>query len=100
MKLSKSIDLAHQTKSKIPNINISSINQNNTYYNEISRNIKKSSKARNRKIFSHDSFNGEDFSDVNKTHNITINKILIIFLFLIFLQRIICSRKSQRSFPS
>ena len=75
MKLTKSIDLAHQTKSKIPNINISSINQNNTYYNEISRNIKKSSKARNRKIFSHDSFNGEDFSDVNKTHNITINKV-------------------------
>ena len=75
MNISKSIDLAYQTKSKIPNINISSINQNNTYYNDISRNIKKSSKARNRKRFSHDSFNGEDFNNINQTHNITINKV-------------------------
>ena len=75
MNISKSIDLAYQTKSKIPNINISSINQNNTYYNDISRNIKKSSKARNRKKFSHDSFNGEDFNNINQTHNITINKV-------------------------
>ena len=75
MKISNSIDLAHQTKPKIPNLNISSINQNNAYYNDISRNKKKLSKARNRKILSHDPFNGEGFSDISKTHDISINKV-------------------------
>ena len=65
MKLSKSIDLAHQSKSKTGEINTKSSNQGNKYYKNYSRNIKKPSKDKKHKVFSHYSFNDEEY---NQTH--------------------------------
>ena len=65
MKLSKSIDLAHQSKSKTGDINTKSSNQGNKYYKNYSRNIKKPSKDKKHKVFSHYSFNDEEY---NQTH--------------------------------
>ena len=71
MKQSKSIDLAHQSKSKTAETNlISPSNQTNKYSKNYSRNIKKSSQDKKRKVFSHDSFNDEELTNL---HNNEIN---------------------------
>ena len=69
MKLSKSIDLAHQSKSKTGEINTKSSNQGNKYYKNYSRNIKNPFKERKRKIFSHYSFNDEEYTQTHINEN-------------------------------
>ena len=69
MKLSKSIDLAHQSKSKTGEINTKSSNQGNKYYKNYSRNIKKPSKDKKHKVFSHYSFNDEEYTQTHINEN-------------------------------
>ena len=69
MKLSKSIDLAHQSKSKTGEINTKSSNQGNKYYKNYSRNIKKPSKDKKHKVFCHYSFNDEEYTQTHINEN-------------------------------
>ena len=77
MKLSRSIDLAHQSKQKTADINITSpSNKSNKYSKNNSRNIKKQSNEKKRKIFSHNSFNDEEYTHSNNNEtNITSQNI-------------------------
>ena len=71
MKKQKSIDLLHQSKTKTAETNISSPSKpGNKYYKNYSRNIKKPSQEKKRKVFSHDSFNDEELTNI---HNNEIN---------------------------
>ena len=71
MKKQKSIDLLHQSKTKTAETNISSPSKpGNKYYKNYSRNIKKPSQEKKRKVFSHNSFNDEELTNI---HNNEIN---------------------------
>ena len=75
MKLTRSIDFPHYSNPKTPKLsefNITTTSINSNYIHDMSRNTKKTSKEKKRKILSHNSFNDETYKGFD---NLTIQKI-------------------------